>query len=573
MKKKEQKIAVIIDGKKFFAKPGESILQLALRNNIDIPHFCYHEDLPIDANCRTCLVETAHDKKITTSCTLKASHNLSVKTNTPRVKKLRKENMELLLAEYKKYQPKFKKNYFCQTIETMKKYGVTGTKYKKDRGAFKVHKMGTAAEFDPKLCIDCNKCVEMCEEIGIGFLTLEGKNSKNRIAYNKDPKVDCIYCGQCTVHCPVGAVREQSHIEGVEKALKDKKKVTIIQTAPSVRASIGEAFNEPYGKDLTGKLYTAYRKLGFDKIFDVNMGADITTIVEAEELVERLKSGRGLPMFTSCCPGWVKYMEFYHPDMLPHLTKARSPQIHSGGAYKTWWAKKEGIDPKDIVVVSVMPCTSKKYEATLKNLWIKGNKVVDYSLTTRELIVLLHKHKIDITKLKPSKVDKYGKYSGAAAIYGASGGVMESALRTAQYLVTGKDSRKIEFKEVRGMKGVKKARIKIGKKTIKVAIAATVKNAAVIIDELKKDPHKYDYIEVMACPGGCIGGGGQPIPSTNKIIEQRIAGLYKIDKKMALRRAHRNPVVQEFMKYTETLDKKDRDAVLYRTFSRKKKFQ
>ena len=567
-----KKIAVIIDGKKYFAREGESILQLALRNNIDIPHFCYHEDLPIDANCRTCLVETK-DKRITTSCTLKATKNLEVRTSTPKVKKLRKENMELLLAEYKKYSPKFKKKYFCETIESMKKHGVSSKKYKKDRGNFKIHKMGTAAEFDPKLCIDCNKCVEICEDIGIGFLELKGKNSKNRIAYNEDPKVDCIYCGQCTVHCPVGAVREQSHIEDVEKALKDKDKIVIVQTAPSVRASIGEAYNQPYGKNLEGKLYTAYRMMGFDKIFDVNMGADITTWVEAEELVERIKSGKGLPMFTSCCPGWVKYVEFYHPELIPHLTKARSPQIHSGGAYKTWWAQKEGIDPKKIVVVSVMPCTSKKYETTLENLWIKGMKAVDYSLTTRELIVMLKKYKIDLPTLKSSNVDKYGKFSGAAAIYGASGGVMESALRTAHFLLTGKDVKNLEFKSVRGMEGIKRAKIKIANKTLKLAIAATAKNAATVIAELRKNPKKFDYVEVMACPGGCIGGGGQPIPSTNRIIEQRIKGLYRIDKKMALRKAHDNPVVQEFMKYTQTLPKKDRDAVLYRSFKRKKKFE
>ncbi len=567
------KITVTIDGKRYTANPGETILQVAIRNGVDIPHFCYHEDLPIDANCRTCIVQEEGSKRVTTSCTLKAQRGLKVSTKSRKVQTLRKENLELLQADHKKYCPKCKKGFHCKTAEYMKKHKITGTKYTRQKVNKPIHKMGTAAEFDPEMCIDCNKCVEMCDKIGISFLKLEGEGSKRRLTYNKDPKVDCIYCGQCTVHCPVQAVREQNQIEAVEKVLKDKNKIVIAQTAPSVRASIGEEFGLPVGSNLTGQLFTAYRKLGFDKVFDVNMGADITTWVEAEELAERLKTGKNLPMFTSCCPGWVKYAEFYHPEILKNLTTARSPQIHSGGAYKTWWAEKEGIDPKKIVVVSLMPCTSKKYEAHNDKFNINGNRPVDYVLTTRELGILLKKHKINLPKLKPSKVDPAGQYSGAGAIYGASGGVMESALRTAYHLVTGKKLQKIEFKKVRGMDKVKKAEIKMGKKTLKVAVAATAKHAKVIIDEVKKNPKAYDYVEVMACPGGCIGGGGQPIPSTERIIEERIARLYKIDKKMKIRKAHDNPVVQEFFEYMEKKSHKDQEAVLHTHYSKKKKFE
>ncbi|MBD3328695.1 ferredoxin, partial [Candidatus Peregrinibacteria bacterium] len=371
----------------------------------------------------------------------------------------------------------------------------------------------------------------------------------------------------------VEAVREQSHIDGVEKALKDPKKTVIVQTAPSVRTSIGEEFGLPPGTNLTTKLFTAYRKLGFDKVFDVNMGADITTMVEAEELVERIKENKPLPMFTSCCPGWVKYVEFYHPELFKNLTTARSPQMHSGGAYKFWWAKKMGLDPKNVVVVSTMPCTSKKYEARNKDMYINGIAPVDYSLTTRELAVMLKKHKIDLPKLKPGKLDHYGIYSGAAAIYGASGGVMESALRTAYQMLTGKDMPRLEIKKVRGIEGIKKASIKIGGKTLKVAIAATPKNAAKIIAELKKDPDAYHYIEVMACPGGCIGGGGQPIPSTMKIVAKRIEGLYKIDSSMKMRKAHENPIVKEYMDFLETRPKKLKHELLHRGYSKKKKFE
>lgn len=566
------KIIIKINGKTYKCNPDQTVLQVAIDNGIEIPHFCYHEDLPIDAHCRICLVET--DGQVTTSCNLKVKSGLNVKTNSPKVRKLRHENMELMLAGHKKTCKNCKNGYYCKTYESMKKYEVTGEKYEHARKPEPIHKMGCAAEFDPQACISCGKCIEMCEKIGIGFLKLEGKGAKSHLTYNKDPKVDCIYCGQCTVHCPVSAVREQNEIEDVEKALKDKNKIVIAQMAPSVRASIGEEFGLPPGENMEGQMYTALRKLGFDKIFDVNMGADITTYVEAMELAERIKKGGPLPMFTSCCPGWVKYAEFYHPEILKNLTTARSPQIHSGGAYKTWWAKKEGINPKKIVVVSFMPCTSKKYEAKFDKLKIKGMYPVDHVLTTRETAVLLKKHKIDLPKLKPSEVDPAGQYSGAAAIYGASGGVMESALRSAHYFLTGKELKKVEFKAVRGMKYIKEAKIKFGKKTLKVAVCAMAKNAHELIEKVKKNPKLYDYIEVMACPGGCIGGGGQPIPSTERIIQERIKALYKIDNQMKIREAHLNPIVQDFFdNYISKISKRKASKILHTSFKRKKKFE
>ena len=372
-------------------------------------------------------------------------------------------------------------------------------------------------------------------------------------------------------------------MQEVEKVLKDKKKVVIVQTAPSVRASIGEPFGIPYGTDLTGQLFTAYRKLGFDKVFDVNMGADITTLVEAQDLITRLQhkwdheDGKRMdtpvegPMFTSCCPGWVKFAEFYYPEILPSLTKARSPQIHSGGAYKTWWADKEGIDPKDIVVVSIMPCTSKKYETTFDHLKIDGHKPVDLVLTTRELISLLKTRDIDLPNLEPSEVDFEGTYSGAGAIYGASGGVMESALRTAYHMLTGDELPGIEFEPVRGFEGLKRAEITIEGKTLNLGVAAMPKNLRPLIAEIKKNPKAYDYIEVMACPGGCIGGGGQPIPSTFNIIKQRIAGLYKIDRGLKYRQAHNNPAVKEFFEYLDKQTPARRKEILIRGYEKKNK--
>ncbi|MBN2087874.1 iron hydrogenase small subunit [Candidatus Peregrinibacteria bacterium] len=567
-----KKIQIKIDGKKILCNPEQSVLQVAIDNKIDIPHFCYHEDLPIDAHCRACLVEV--NKKVVTSCNLKVESGLSVLTDSPKVRKLRNENLELLLADHKKLCKNCKVGYYCKTAALMRKYRISGTKYHRKPINKPVHKLGCAAEFDPQACISCGKCVEMCEKIGIGFLKLEGKGADSHLTYNCDPEVDCIYCGQCTVHCPVAAVHEQNEIKDVEAALRDKDKIVIAQMAPSVRASIGEEFGLEPGSNMEAQMYTALRKLGFDYIFDVNMGADITTYVEATELAERIKKGGVLPMFTSCCPGWVKYAEFYHPEILPNLTTSRSPQIHSGGAYKTWWAKKMKIKPKKIVVVSFMPCTSKKYEAKFEKLKIKGMFPVDHVLTTRETASLLKKRKIDLPNLEPGKVDSYGEYSGAAAIYGASGGVMESALRSAYFFITGKELKEVKFKEVRGMKYVKEAKIRIGRKVINVAVCAMAKNAGNLIEEVKKHPNKYHYIEVMACPGGCIGGGGQPIPSTERIIAERIKALYKIDNKCKVRKAHLNPVVQDFFdNYIAKISKRKASKILHTSYKKKKKFE
>lgn len=576
-------VIVYINRKPYQAALGESILQLAIRHRLEIPHFCFHEDLPVDANCRTCLVELEETGEVVTSCTLKASDGLRILLDTPTVEKLRRENMELLFGDYHEKSPRVRHGYYSTTVEQLERYDVLGEKYQRDDPGEPIHKLGAAAEFDPALCIGCNKCVEACQMIGICHLTLEGKASKMRVNYNKDPTNDCIYCGQCTVHCPVEAIREQSHLQEVEAALKDPTKIVIAQTAPSVRASVGEGFGVPYGTDLTPQLATAYRMLGFDKVFDVNMGADITTVVEAEDLVRRLQHkfefAKGFrkdppvegPMFTSCCPGWVKFAEFYAPEILPNLTIARSPQIHSGGAYKTWWAEKEGIDPKKIVVVSTMPCTSKKYEATFRHLEIDGMKPVDFVLTTRELISLLKTHKIDLPNLEPGTVDFEGTYSGAGAIYAASGGVMESALRTAYHLMTGLELPGIDFEPVRGFDGLKRAEIIIGGKTLNLAVAAMPKNIRPLLRELKKNPSAYDYIECMACPGGCIGGGGQPIPSTFEIIKQRIAGIYKIDRALPIRQAHNNPAVKEFFAYVKKQSQTKQEAILRRGYERKKK--
>ncbi|HBK35100.1 MAG: Hydrogenase, Fe-only [Candidatus Uhrbacteria bacterium GW2011_GWE2_40_58] len=567
-----ENITIEINGKKCSCQPGESVLKVALDYKINIPHFCFHEDLPIGASCRICLV--AYEGKIVTSCSLKAKEGMSVSSEEKEVINLRKKNLELLLSQHQLTCLKCQKGDFCKSAEIMRKYQIESEVYLKPPTGCPLHKLGTAAELDADLCIGCNKCVEMCQKIGVGFLRLDGKGAKTHVAITENEKVDCIYCGQCTVHCPVGAAREQSHIDRVLEVLADPECITIAQMAPSIRCSIGEEFGAEPGTELTGECYTALRQLGFDYIFDVNFGADITTWVEAEELVHRIKNKGVLPMFTSCCPGWVKCMEFYYPDTLAHLTTSRSPQMHSGGAYKTWWAEKEGIDPKKIVTVSFMPCTSKKYESDQEKFLIDGMKPVDHVLTTREFATVLRRKGIELLSLAKSEADELGHYTGAAAIYGASGGVMESALRTAVHLMDGKELERLEFEEVRGMKGLKKAEIILDGQTIRVAVCATKANVDIVMEQLKQDPEAYHYVEVMACPGGCIGGGGQPIPTTNRIIAKRIAGLYKIDGKMAIRRAHENPQVKTFMEeYIAQLPKKRQKEILHTVYRKRERFE
>jgi NADH-quinone oxidoreductase subunit G/NADP-reducing hydrogenase subunit HndD len=396
---------------------------------------------------------------------------------------------------------------------------------------------------------------------------------------SKDKNKHCILCGQCAVHCPVSAAQEQTSWEIVAREIADKKKVVVVQFAPSIRVSIGEDFGLPYGKIMTGHLVAGLRALGFKYVFDVNFGADVTTIVEAEELIERLHAGKGLPMFTSCCPGWINYVEHYRPDLIPNLTASRPPQIHGGGIIKTYWAQKMKINPKDVVVVSIMPCTAKKYEASRKEMKINGNFPVDYVLTTRELSFMLKKNKIDLGKLeKAAADDPLAEFTGGGAIFGASGGVMESALRTAQYLLSTAQSAacsnpktdacqtKIDFHEVQGMGDFKEATVDVAGTKLKVAVLNGIGNIQKLLDKI----NEYHYIEVMACPGGCIGGGGQPIPTTPEIRQKRLDALYALDKSCAARISYENKSAQAAMAWLKENNLEDK--VLFTGYKKKSKY-
>lgn len=545
-------IEIIIDNKKIKALEGQTVLEVAKENNIDIPSLCYHSDLDIKQNCRVCVVEVKGQKGMHPACATKVKEGMEIITDSPEIKRARKINLELIFSQHCEECDDCIYNNHCMLLDLAKKYQVEISRFSDRKKDYPIYQFGPSVVFDSTKCIDCRNCVEVCKKQEVNFFDIKEKDDFFQIFPTKDKKRECIYCGQCAVHCPVGAFEAVGEFEYIEKPIKEKDKIVIFQIAPSIRTSIGEEFGLEYGTIVTERIAGAIKKLGANKVFDTSVGADFTTMEEAKEFIGRLKGESILPMFTSCCPGWVKFVEFYYPEFIPHLTTVRSPHILFGGLIKTYWAKKEKIDPKKIVVVSVVPCMAKKYEAQRKELLINGLKPVDYVLTTRELARLFIKHGIDLKNVTPEKLDDaMGSPSGAGVVYGASGGVMESALRTVYEKLTEAKSGeknqcpKIDFIQVRGAKGLKKAEIKIGNRNVKVAVASGLKNAKKILEELKDNPKLYDYVEIMACFGGCIGGGGQPVPTDSKIREKRASGLYQIDNKKEVRLAEENPIVKE----------------------------
>ncbi len=558
------KLKIKINGREYKVDSGQTILEVAKKIGIDIPHLCVHPDFPVKGNCRVCVVEIKGAKRLVPSCATKVAEGMEVLTESPRVKKSRNMNLELIFAEHIEKCPTCLWRFQCPLLEAVKKYGLRLNRFRDRKSARKTYKFKNAVEIDGSQCIDCGNCVDACAlQQDIHYLKFFGKGARQEIAPRQKEGFKCILCGQCTLHCPVSAAQEQIEADKVEtilhsakdKTSKGRKKILVAQFAPSVRVTIGEDFSLEYGKDMAGKITAALKELGFDYVFDVNFGADFTTIVEAAELLGRLNDKKAvLPMFTSCCPGWVNYIELYRPDLIPNLTSSRSPHMHLAGLVKTFWAKKMKIKPQDIILTSIMPCTAKKYEAKRKEMKIDDVFAIDNVLTTRELSFLFKKNKIDLAGIKPQKADNpLGVFSGGAALFGGSGGVMESALRTASYFACKNSKKKscvgkIDFNEMRGLAGIKEAVVSVGGKKLSIAIVNGIGNIKPILANLKK----YHYIEVMACPGGCIGGGGQPIPTTDEIRQKRIDALYKIDfVKKGFRRSYENKEVMEAVEWVK----------------------
>ena len=532
-------VNIKINGMPLSVPAGSTILEAARYAGINIPTLCWMKDLNEIGACRICVVEVVRAKTLVTACVYPVNEGMEIYTNSPRVMKARKMTLELMLSTHDKKCLSCVRSENCELQKLCRDYGV------EDVDAFEGENPQSPLDEttlhmvrDNNKCILCRRCVAACEDQFVGVIGPNGRGFDTHIgcAFEKDlGDVACVSCGQCIVNCPTGALREKDQIDEVVAAIADPKKHVVVQTAPSVRAALGEEFGMPIGTNVEGKMVAALRRLGFDKVFDTDFGADMTIMEEAHEFIDRVQNGGVLPLITSCSPGWIKFCEFYYPELLPNLSSCKSPQQMQGALIKTWYAETHNIDPKDIVSVSVMPCTAKKFEISRDDENAAGVPDVDVVLTVRELARMIKRANIDLTMLPDEKFDPTMDVStGAAVIFGATGGVMEAALRTAADTLTGKSLDSIDYEEVRGTDGIKEAVYNVAGMDVKVAVASGLSNAN----------------EILSCPGGCVNGGGMPIqPSSVRnfvdIRKERAKVLYEEDKNLPLRKSHDNPVVKK----------------------------
>ena len=554
-------VNIQINGMPLSVPKGISILEAARYAGIEIPTLCYLKDINEIGACRICMVEVKGARNLVTACVYPVSEGMEVFTNTEKVRHSRKTTLELILSTHDKSCLSCIRSGTCELQALCKEFGVD------DENAFAGETIhydfdDSAAHMvrDNNKCILCRRCVAACDAQGISVIGANARGFDTHIssAFDKDlANVSCISCGQCIVNCPTGAIVEKDDTDKVLAAINDPEKFVIVNTAPSIRATLGEAFGMHIGTNVEGKMVAALRRLGFDKVFDTDFAADLTIVEEAHEFLERFQNGGVLPMITSCSPGWIKYCEHYYPELIPHLSTCKSPQQMFGATMKTYYAKKMGIDPKDMVVVGVMPCTAKKFETKRPNQAASGYPDVDIAITTRELARMIESAGIFFKHLPDEEFDNpFGESTGAATIFGTTGGVMEAALRTAVETLTGKELENVDFKEVRGMKEVKEAEYDVDGTKIKVAVASGTKNAKVILNKIKDGTADYQFIEIMGCPGGCIGGGGQPIQHAvvRNFVDlkaRRAQALYDADAKKTKRKSHENETIKQM--YAEYL--------------------
>ena len=535
------------------AEEGMTILEAAKSVGISIPTLCHMKDLLPSGACRICSVEVDGMRGLVPSCAYPVSEGMNVETNSQRVRRARKTIVELLVEDHPQDCLVCVRNRNCELQTLAERYGLREHRFHGESKQHHVDVSSPSLERDPAKCILCGRCVRVCNEIQkIGAIDFVNRGFKSIVTtpYNKGLNVsDCILCGQCVLVCPTAALRENSSVKSVSTALESKTKYTIVQVAPAVRATLGEEYHMPLGTDVTGKMVTGLRRLGFKKVFDTNFAADLTIWEEAHELIQRIVNKEPLPMFTSCCPGWVKYVETNYPDLLKYVSSCKSPHEMEGAVLKTYYAKKLGINPNDVFVVSVMPCTVKKFEASRSELSEHSLPDVDAVITTRELVRFFEVAGIDFEDLNDGKFDDpLGESTGAAAIFGASGGVMEAALRTAYHSLTGEHLENMELSAIRGSEGVKEATLDINGTIINVAVVNGIGNVPQVLEDLRNGTSKYHFIEVMACPGGCINGGGQPIHQKTDKVLQRMKTLYEIDKKSSHRRSYENESIKTLYK-------------------------
>ncbi len=532
---------------------GSTILEAARAAGVEIPTLCYMKKINEIGACRICVVEATGARGLVTACVYPVAEGMEVKTNTPKVHAARKTTLELMLSTHDKKCLSCARSTNCELQKLCREYGVEESSFEGFKPHYEIDDSTPHLVRDNNKCILCRRCVAVCRE---QFVSVIGANDRGidtsigsafKVKLSETP---CISCGQCVAVCPTGALVEKDDTGKVWDALSDPTKTVIVQTAPSIRATLGECFGMPIGTNVEGKMVASLRRLGFDKVFDTDFAADLTIVEEANELVCRIKNGGTLPMITSCSPGWVKFCEYYYPELIPHLSTCKSPQQMAGAVIKTYYAEKMGLDPKDIVSVSVMPCTAKKFEIGRDDQSASGYPDVDVALTTRELAKMIDRAGIKFTALPDEEFDSpLGEDTGAAVIFGATGGVMEAALRTANDWLTGKDNLELDFTAVRGTDSIKEASVEINGLTIKVAVASGGNAANEVMKKIKSGEADWTFVEIMGCPGGCVNGGGQPIQpqyvrDTVDLKAVRAKALYDQDAAMTLRKSHQSPVVK-----------------------------
>ena len=543
-------ITLTIDSEQVTVQEDTTIIEAAKLINIDIPHLCYFKGLQPDGSCGICIVEIEGERGVARSCIRPVLEGMKVHTNTPKLRAARKVLVELLMSNHPQECFTCERNQNCELLDLSSELGVKEVRFDKNVPTEKIDSSSPSIIRDPNKCVLCGRCIRMCSEIqSVGVIDLARRGPELKVTTFMEKglgNVECINCGQCIHVCPVAAIKEKSSVSDVWAAIGDKNKVVVVQEAPAVRVALGEELGLPVGTLVTGKMHAALKKLGFGVVFDTNFSADLTIMEEGTELIGRIQGGGVLPMFTSCCPGWIKFVEHFYPELIPHLSSCKSPQQMFGALAKTYYPKQTGIDPSKIVSVSIMPCTAKKFEAQRPEMRSSGYQDVDYVLTTREIARMIREAGIDFAALKDEPVDNLmGAYTGAATIFGATGGVMEAALRTAYKVITGNELENIDIVPVRGLDGIRAATINVGSLEVKVAVAHGLRNARQLMEEVKSGKSPYHFIEVMACPGGCVGGGGQPLGFDISVRGQRGNGLYKEDKGLPFRRSHENTAVQK----------------------------